>query len=345
MERALNFQRTIITFGIPLLMIGLMVILAKSSLFSLNPNQLSLGISIDLLIIIPTVYYLLIRKTKVPKITILSIIVIGMLVGFLILPPQNQFYLNAFKNWVFPLLETAVLIYVSYQVILVIKKYKKHKNSSLDFYSTLKSTCEDILPKGAVIPVVTEIAVFYYGFINWKKPELKSHQYTYHKDNGTVILLITILFLVVIETFVFHILLVQWSKTFALILTFLSIYSGLQLFGFLKSILKRPISIEDGKLYLRYGIMNESIIEISNISAIEATSKDIEVDEKTRKLSALGNLESHNVIIYLNEENILFGLYGIKRRYQNLAFHVDDKDRFVSQINKEIQQFSIHQRN
>lgn len=45
-----------------------------------------------------------------------------------------------------------------------------------------------MLPKVALIPVVTEIAVIYYGFINWKKRNLKPYEFLYHKDSGTITL-------------------------------------------------------------------------------------------------------------------------------------------------------------
>jgi hypothetical protein len=146
-----------------------------------------------------------------------------------------------------------------------------------------------------------------------------------------------IIFIVAIETVVFHILLAKWNVVAAWVLTFLSIYSGIQIFGFLKSMLKRPISIENNKLFLRYGIMSEVTIDIKDIESIEVSSKDIELDKETRKLSFLGELESHNLIIRLKKENTLIGLYGMKRTFKNLAFHVDDKVKFENRIINAIQ--------
>ena len=216
--------------------------------------------------------------------------------------------------------------------------YGINKTESFDFFITLKNTCYEILPKGLVIPVVTEIAVFYYGFINWRKRKLRENEFTYHKDSGTVTLLIAIIFIVAIETVTIHILLAKWNTTVAWILTCLSIYSGIQIFGFVKSMLKRPISIENNKLFLRYGIMNETTIDLENIDSIEITSKDIELNKETRKLSFLGELESHNMVIRLKEENTLIGLYGIKRKYKNLALHIDNKIEFKNRINNALQQ-------
>lgn len=339
MNKALNLQKNLIIFGIPLLIIGIMVLISKSTIFNANPSILSTGITFDLLLTVPLVYFLLIRKTSIPKTTVVPILIIGIVICSLILPTENQHYLNLFKTWVLPIVELFILSFVIFKVRKGIKHYKLNKTKSFDFFTTLKSTCYEILPKGAVIPVVTEIAVFYYGFVHWKKRKLKDNEFTYHRDSGTVTLLIAIIFIVAIETITFHILLAKWNTTAAWILTFLSIYSGIQIFGFVKSMFKRPISIENDKLFLRYGIMNETTIDLANIDSIEISSKDIELNTETRKLSFLGELESHNLVIRLKEENTLIGLYGIKRKYKNLALHVDKKIEFKNRINNALQQW------
>ena len=338
MDKIFNIQKSLIIFGIPLFIIGIMILIAKSSIFSINPSSLSIGITVDLLLTVPLAYFMLIRKTSIPKTTVVPFLIVGIVICSLILPAENQYYLNLFKIWVLPIVELSILSFVIYNVRKAIKDYKLNKNESFDFFTTLKNTCYKILPKVAVIPVVTEIAVFYYGFIYWKKRKLKSNEFTYHKDSGTITLLVAIIFIVAIETVTFHILLTKWNNTVAWIFTFLSIYSGIQIFGFLKSMLKRPISIENNKLYLRYGIMTESIIDIENIESIELSSKDIETNKETRKLSFLGELESHNVIIRLKEEETLIGLYGIRKKFKILALHVDNKIEFQDRINNALQQ-------
>ncbi|GAA4801312.1 hypothetical protein [Litoribaculum gwangyangense] len=255
----------------------------------------------------------------------------------MILPSENQYYLDIFKTWIFPIVELSIVSYVIYKVSKAVKRFNLNKNESFDFFTTLKSTCSEILPKRVAIPVVTEIAVFYYGFINWRKRKLYKNEFSYHKDSGTVTLLLAIICIVAIETVVLHILLSKWSDIAAWVLTFISIYSGIQIFGFLKSMYQRPVSIENGKLHLRYGIMNETIIDLRNIDSIEISSKDIELNKETRKLSFLGELESHNIVIHLKEKNTLTGLYGIKRNYHNIAFYIDDKNNFVNSLNDAIE--------
>ena len=220
MNKSINIQKKLLIFGIPLLIIGLMVFIAQSSLFRLNPDSLAIGITFDILLTAPFMYFLLIRKTTIPKTTIVPILIFGIIICSIILPSENQHYLNLFKTWVLPIVELSVLSFVIYNIRKGIKNYKEKKNVSFDFFTALKNTCYEILPKNIVIPVVTEIAVFYYGFLYWKKRELKENEFSYHKDSGTISLLIAIIFIVAIETVTFHFLLLKWSHIAAWILTF-----------------------------------------------------------------------------------------------------------------------------
>lgn len=328
MNKSINIQKNLILFGIPLLIIALMVLVVKLPVFAANPNELSIGITVDLLLTAPLVYFLLIRKTKIPNTTVVPFLILGLVIGLLILPSENQYYLRLFKTWVLPIVEISILFYILYKVRGAIQTFKLKKLGSLDFYTTLKNTCSELLPKALVVPFVTEISVIYYGFLYWKKRTIKENEFTYHKDSGTITLFIAIIFIIGIETLVLHHLLAKWSTVAAWILTILSIYSGIQFLGFLKSMIKRPISIENNTLFLRYGIMNETAICLSTINSVEISSKEIEFNDETRRLSILGELEGHNVIIRLKEENTLTGLYGTRRTYKNIALYVDKKVEF-----------------
>jgi hypothetical protein len=186
------------------------------------------------------------------------------------------------------------------------------------------------------VPVATEIAVFYYGFIYWKKRKLEVNEFSYHKNSGTIGLLAAIIFIVAIETVTVHILLDKWSSIAAWIFTGLSVYSGIQIFGFLKSMFKRPIAIEGNTLYLRYGIMNEATIELNNIASIEISVKEIKLDTETRKLSFLGSLEPHNIMIKLKKEDTLTGLYGFRKTFKTLLLHIDKPNEFKLKIDSQL---------
>lgn len=331
LQHSNSILRNTLIIIIPLAIIGIILLLAKSSLYNLYPQELSKGITVDLLLLLPLIYFLLIRKTKIPKITVVPFLILCTVLCTFILPAQNHTYLDLFKTWVIPVIELGVVVFVIVNVLRVIRNYKKKREtSSFDFFTVLKETCTEILPKPAVWPTVTEISIFYYGFIYWKKRKLRENEFSYHKESGSVALLAVTIFIIAIETMVLHSILLKLNAVVAWIVTGLSIYSGLQILGFLKSILKRPIYVDtkEKKLYLKYGIMSECTIDFDEIDSIEISSKDIDFDDTTAKLSILGAMESHNVVIKLKSIHTLHRLYGIKRRFNVLALSIDNKNEF-----------------
>jgi len=101
-----------------------MIFIAKTSLFQLNSEKIAIGITFDLLLIIPLIYYLLIRKTNIPKMTIIPFLILGVVICSIILPQENQYYLSQFKTCVLPLIELSILSYVIYNVRKGLKHYK-----------------------------------------------------------------------------------------------------------------------------------------------------------------------------------------------------------------------------
>jgi hypothetical protein len=308
----------------------------KSSFLNGN-DTLNFAITADLLLIVPLVYFLLIRKSEIPNTTVIPVMIIGLLIGSYFLPQESQTYLSIFKTWALPVIEISILTFVIIKVRSAIRKYKGLKGSTPDFFIALKSTCYEILPKKLVLPFATEVAVFYYGFINWKTREINDNEFTYHKKSGTPALFYAFILIIGVETIAIHFLLTRWSFIAAWILTALSIYTAIQVFGFAKSLTQRPIAINQDSLTLKYGILNEVEIPFSDIGKVELSRKSLEKNELTKTLSPLGELESHNVIIHLKKENQLVGLYGMKKKFQVLGLHIDEPKYFNERMENALQ--------
>ncbi len=332
MKVTTRINGNLITVAIPILLIASLFILAKSEAFASNISSLSIGITLDLLFTIPAIYFLLIRKKAIPKITVVPFFVMGMLIAFQIIPKEHQFILKWVKTWIFPIVELSVILFLVYKIQQIRIQYKAHTLQKPDFFTALQEASRAVIPGKVSTLLTMEIAVIYYGFIYWKRKKLSKNEFTYHKNSGTIALLIALIGIIGIETYVLHILLLKWNHIAAWIVSGASIYSGVQIFGFLKSITKRPISIENNTLLIRYGILSEVSIPIKDIVSIDITSKDIELDSTTRKLSPFGNLENHNIVITLQKEYILNGLYGSKKSFQTLVLFVDQKEDFKTMI-------------
>ena len=337
MNGTIHINRNLINFGIPLALLGTLILLMKSSFLNGN-DTLNLAITADLLLTVPLVYFLLIQKSEIPNTTVIPVMIIGLLVGSYFLPQESQTYLSIFKTWALPVIEISILTFVTIKVRRAIKKYKSLKGSTPDFYNALKSTCYEILPKKLVLPFATEVAVFYYGFINWKTKEINENEFTYHKNSGTPILFAGFIMIIGIETVALHFLLARWSIVTAWVLSALSVYTAIQVFGFAKSLSKRPISINKDSLSLKYGILNEVEIPFSDIDKVELSRKPLEKNDLTKTLSPLGELESHNIIIHLKKEKELVGLYGMKKKFNLLGLHIDKPIEFNEKMENALQQ-------
>ncbi|MEW7290849.1 hypothetical protein [Aquimarina sp. 2304DJ70-9] len=338
MNRTIYTNKQLFLLGIPVLMILTLISLANSQVFKDNSDTLSLYITLDLLLLIPMVYFLTIRKTTIPKYTILLASVAGVIIASQILPIEHQHYLGLLKKWGLPVIEISIISFVVYKFRKILKKYRQQNVLTPDFYTSLKKICNEILPSIIVSPIASEIALTYYGLIDWKRKKVNDNEFTYHKNSGSLALFGTLIFLMTVESISIHVHLVKnGDPRTAWILTAVTTYNAFQVFGFIKSIIKRPISIRDNTLILHYGIMNETCIDIRNIESVELSTAQITFDKHTRSLSPLGELESHNVVITLKDVNTQKWIFGIKRKYTTLALHVDQKEAFKNKIEETIQ--------
>lgn len=331
MNKALSTYRNWMIFAVPVLSFLLLITLINATSQQAT-NGLNLAFSLDLVLTVPLIYFLLIRKSSIPNTTVVPMMIIGLMIGYNFLPKDGQVYLDMFKTFVLPVIEIGVVGYALWSVCKAILQFKRDRGVAPDFYSALKATCHQLYPSRIAGFLVMEIAVVYYTFVPWKKYVPKHNEYTYHKKSGSSAIVGAFMFLVLIETVVVHILLEKWSVVVAWILTLSSIYLILQMTAMFKSVSRRPIKIEDGILKLRYGIMAETEIVMTDIIEVEKSRKSIEKIDHAIKLSPLGDMESHNVILKLNKPHTLDGVYGIKKEYETIALFVDDVDGFVDDL-------------
>ncbi|MHA7130435.1 hypothetical protein [Algoriphagus namhaensis] len=327
----LSLRRSLPFFFL-LLPLPVFVILVGSTEFLQRADILSLGITVDLVFVIPVVYYLLIRNRKIPKTTVVPVFILGVICATFILPEGNQYYLSLVKTWLVPLVEFTAVGFVIFKVRQMIIRHRHNSNSAdLDFYSALSQTCEAIFPSLAAKAVTMEVSIFYYGFFQWGKATEKDNAFSYHRESSARIVLSILILLVVTETLVFHILVMNWSTTAAWILTGVSAYSGLQVFGIVRSLAVRPHLVQRDSLDLRFGILNQCVVNFDDLATIEKSSCELE-EGTFNNLSPLGSMDPHNVIIKFKTEQTISGLYGREQKTAILAIYVDRPNHFVAAV-------------
>jgi len=145
------------------------------------------------------------------------------------------------------------------------------------------------------------------------------------KKNGIKSVIVIFMFIIAIETLAVHLLIEQWSNKAAWILSFVSLYTCLQIWALIKSMDRRPsfIDYENRLLTLRYGFFNVTVI---------ADKRTLPNDKSIIQFSPLGMIDTHNLVLSLHENHIIDSVYGFTKEYKKLAILIDEKERFIKEI-------------
>ena len=306
----------------------------QSSEFVNNASILSLGITADFVVLLPLAYFVLIRKTKVSKFTVLPVFILSTFLASVIIPKEHQIYLK-FAEYALAPLELGIIGFVIYQVSQIIKKQRKSEKSKIDFLESLREIIFKKTNNQTFANIfATEASMFYYAFGGWgKQKEINNQTYfTYHKESAYFSFAWVILFMVVVETIALHFALSLWSIIAAWILTALSVYSFFFILGDMNAIKKRPIYLDDEFLYIRIGIRWQAKIPLREVQVVELTN-DVPENKSHANLILMG---MPNVCLTFTKTQKATGLYGIRKNFQSLSICVDDKEKFKQIVENNI---------
>jgi len=332
MTRSKYFNRKSLAIGIPVVLLSVFMLLSKSSFYSLYIAELAQWIMLDVMITIPILYLLAIWGTTISKVTVLPVLIIGLWLITFLVPVEYQGIFPTVRTGLYFIIESVIAITIVMKIRKVIKEYKTKKRTHMGFMDAAHEAVASIFPAKMTSIVMSEVAVFYYVFGNWKRTALKENEFTYHLRSGTLTLLYVLMGLFVVEASVVHFIAAKYSVTIAWVLTVLTIYTLFQLFAFIRSIGKNPIAMGDAELVLRYGYLRKVVLPFSNIESIVLSRKSVSNDEFCIKLSPIADLESHNVVIHLHESAEITGAYAYRKKTKCIALWVDDAKAFKSRI-------------
>ena len=311
-------------------------LIARSSFILFHP-EIALAITFDLTITLPIAYWFFIRKTKISKLSVFGVFTLGIIIASFVLPTDNRQFLNYLKFFALPVFELGILSCAGFIVYKSSKTYKLLKENRADFLENLRKTLLNEFSSEMMVNAVTfEIAAFYYAFIGWKTKRGENF-FTYHKKNGATALVLVLAFIIAVETFVVHLLIVQWNAAIAWILTAFSLYFLFQIYAHGKAIFLRPIEITDDKIFINSGLLGDTEIDLENIKSIDFVAPPIELEKDAVKLSPLGEFIQSNLKISLREEVVLNGLYGRKKNFKTIFLNIDERETFRTRILEKIE--------
>jgi hypothetical protein len=314
-----------ITFSFAVLGVSYLVI--HSRLFMENPEILSFGLTFDMTISIPILYYFLARKGKLPKVFLIPIFILSLIAASLILPRGYHQFLDLIKYSIFPL-EIFIISYLIFKITRVVKEYKRLKpGGGLGFSVILKECLVKTIGHGKVPEILaTEISILYYGLFAWKSPkQTGKNAFTAYKKSGYGSIVGGLAFLSLSEVLVFHVLFMQISTIAAWIIFALNLYGIIFILADFNAYRREPTYIEDEKLYINAGIRWKAVIPVKDIKSVELSN---ESSRDKRILRTMTIFSGPNLVIVLERTHKAEGPYGIRKNFDKVLLNLDEPQRF-----------------
>ncbi len=335
--------RTLIWFiGLALLLCATEAWIVQSHYFPQKPDLFSLGITLDIVLGLPTLYYVFVvhRKT-LPAVTLVPVFVVALLLAGYILPTEHHTYL-AYARQAVPLGEIVVVGFIVVQMRQVVRLFKELRSEYVYVIDAVEATFYRVFGKSLVISIVlTEFTLLYYSVFAWRKQFMSEHKsiavFRYHTRGGYPAILGVLLLCVVVETAGLHVLVQQWSHLAAWILTALSVYSALWLCGDFNAMRLNPITLTQERLYLRTGLRWRADIDRANIAEIRVltTADKRNIANKSSELYKalrITPMGDARLLLTFSQPTEIHGLFGIRKHTRYVALSVDDERRFLTAL-------------
>lgn len=284
-----------------LFVLGACVAVLRSRAFATNPDVAAWGVTFDLTITIPLLYWwFVVRPKHAGALTLGSLFVVCTMVAALLVPRPQQSFLHDLKYLVAAL-----------EVVLIATAVRRLGRGEGRMSALLTS----------------EAAMMSYALTGWwRKPErVEGRAVTFHQRSGWGSIVACMLVLIAAEGLAAHLFLATWSAKAAWGWTFLDVWAALWLVGDYHALRLRRTWLGDDALHLRVGMRWTATIPLANIASIEP----IREWKKQRGVLRVAMLDDPRWLIALHEPVIAHGLAGIRREIRALAVLPDDDD-FVS---------------
>jgi hypothetical protein len=279
--------------------VSVCVLITRSALFARNADVAAWGVTFDLTLTIPLVYWAIVVRTGNAKpITIAPVFVAGMTVAALVVPRGQQQFLHDLRFISVPL-ELVTLALVGRRVL----------------------RGGNVFGGGRLAAIVnSEVAILGYALFAWRTPSRRVDK------SGWGSIVVCFLVLIGFESIGVHLLVAHWSAKAAWIVTALDLYGMLWLIGDYHALRLLPTFIAGGVLHVRHGLRWSVDVPLTNIAAIE----DAPAEWKRKGVLKLTLLDDPRYLVRLAEPVAATGLMGIRRMIDTIAVNPDDAEALAA---------------
>jgi hypothetical protein len=290
-----------------------------------RPEAVAVGMTIDMVVIVPLAFYiLLVRGRGWPLVTLAPVLVLSFIAATRVLPADHHQALRMLELLAAPL-ELGLIGWIAWRAARALRH--AGRDAALDPVERLERAAFDLTGHrvGAAI-VATEIGVLRYGLFAWRaRPHAPAgaRAFTHHQACGHGGILLGLLLLLAVEGFALHFLLMRWNPAVAWAFTIASVYSALWLVADYRATVLRPILVDGEAVRFRAGLRWSVRVARARIAGVER--REPESRKERVKLTFFG-APTHWV--RLSEPVWAQGPYGLRRRVRALGLEPDAAEAF-----------------
>jgi hypothetical protein len=280
--------------------VAVCAVILRSCLFAANPDLAAFGVTFDLTITIPLLYwFFVVRGGKASPLTLAPVFIGGTFLAALLVPRAYQQFLSQLKWIAVPAVEVLLLVAVARSKTL----------------------------RGRVFELVgSEAAMFRYAFLGWREQpeEVEGHAFTVHERSGWSTVLACIIVLIVAEGIGMHLLLWRWKPVAAWVWTGLDLWAITWLLGDYQALRLRRSSIDGEALHLRFGMRWSVSVPLAKIVSVEEVHA--EAEWKRKDVLKVAMLDEPRWLLTFDEPVVVKGLAGLRKTVRAIALLPDDEE-------------------
>ncbi|KAA0546671.1 hypothetical protein FZW96_15685 [Bacillus sp. BGMRC 2118] len=307
--------------------------------------HLALATLLDLTIILPLAFYVIILRKRHSVFYIIPAVLIGFWIAYFFIPNYifEQFKIIMFVIYgielLFILLEFFILIKTLKKFPQFKMKFNELEASYPQFQLKLRKSLESVFSSKLANIVSTDISVFYFGLFSWKRRgEITgNHIFSYHKNTGYLAFVIMLAHALIIEMIGVHFLIAQKSVVWAWVFTSFDLITAVFLVADYRASMRSPITVTHDHLNIVIGVRRSIEVPISGIKSIKktTTTPKIRKSEKNSFYATLPQLIEDDDPVFeisLNYPIQAIYMYGMKKDIEKIYITVDRNEDFYQYI-------------
>jgi hypothetical protein len=304
--------------------------ITASTAIRLSPVALSAAVTMDLLFAVPLAYWtLVVRPRLAPARTLLPIAALSILAASALVPGPATGVL-AWARYLIAPAEIGLLVYIVWTVRRVLAE--RGASGSADPVEAATAALERALGNSfAAGLIASEFAVFYYALASWgRRGHMPPDASAFPPARAATVLAVLVP-IVVIETVGVHLLVSRWSVGAAWILTALSAYTVLWVFGDFRAMALRPTLVTADEVVVRVGLRCSLRVPLALIERAAAANWRDD-DRAVRGHLNMAAPDPPNILIAFREPLTARRIFGVRTSVRSVGLRLQDPDGFLRLI-------------